>query len=69
MASTACLCLLRGLHCASLDTSHIPQTLIILLVFTAVHHKYFMSLLFASLSFGFAQRNRVRGKEKRREGK
>lgn len=55
MASTVCLCLLRGLHCASLDTSHIPQTLIILLVFTAVRHKYFMSILFASLSFGFAQ--------------
>lgn len=55
MASTARLRLLRGLHCAGLDTSHIPQTLIILLVFTAVLHKYFMSILFASLSFGFAQ--------------
>lgn len=55
MAPTACLRLLRGLHCAGLDTSHIPQTLIILLVFTAVLHKYFMSILFASLSLGFAQ--------------
>lgn len=54
MASTACLCLVRGLHCAGLDTSHFPQTLIILLVFTAALHKYFMSILFARLSFGFA---------------